>query len=86
PKRLCSTYLGCESHQLIFVDDIVFGGKEVLCKGFADKMKHEFEMSMFGEIDREQFHGHPRSNLLLLNLQQRLNTLQKMQQHVKQFG
>ncbi|WP_276192064.1 reverse transcriptase domain-containing protein [Enterobacter hormaechei] len=34
----------------ISVDDIVFGGKEVLCKGFADKMKHEFEMSMFGEI------------------------------------
>ena len=34
----------------IFVDDIVFGGKEVLCKGFANKMKHEFEMSMFGEI------------------------------------
>ena len=35
----------------IFVDDIVFGGKEVLFKGFADKMKHEFEMSMFGEIN-----------------------------------
>ena len=34
----------------IFVDDIVFGGKEVLCKSFANKMKHEFEMSMFGEI------------------------------------
>ena len=34
----------------IFVDDIIFGGKEVLCKDFADKMKHEFEMSMFGEI------------------------------------
>ena len=34
----------------IFVDDIIFGGKEVLCKDFYDKMKHEFEMSMFGEI------------------------------------
>ena len=34
----------------IFVDDIIFGGKEVLSKDFADKMKHEFEMSMFGEI------------------------------------
>ena len=34
----------------IFVDAIVFGGKEMLCRGFADKMKHEFEMSMFGEI------------------------------------
>ena len=34
----------------IFVDDIIFGGKEALRKDFADKMKHEFEMSMFGEI------------------------------------
>ena len=34
----------------IFVDDIIFGGKEVLRKDFADKMKHEFEMSMFREI------------------------------------
>ena len=34
----------------IFVDDIIFVGKEVLSKDFADKMKHEFEMSMFGEI------------------------------------
>ena len=34
----------------IFVDDIIFGGKEVLSKDFANKMKHEFEMSMFGEI------------------------------------
>ena len=34
----------------IFVDDIIFGGKEVLSKDFYDKMKHEFEMSMFGEI------------------------------------
>ena len=34
----------------IFVDDIIFGGKEVLSKDFVDKMKHEFEMSMFGEI------------------------------------
>ena len=33
-----------------FVDDIIFGGKDALCKDFADKMKHEFEMSMFGEI------------------------------------
>ena len=35
----------------IFVDDIIFGGKEVLSKDFADKIKHEFEMSMFGEIN-----------------------------------
>ena len=34
----------------IFVDDIIFGGKEALCKSFADEMKKEFEMSMFGEI------------------------------------
>ena len=34
----------------IFVDDIIFGGKEILSKDFVDKMKHEFEMSMFGEI------------------------------------
>ena len=34
----------------IFVDDIIFGGKVILRKDFADKMKHEFEMSMFGEI------------------------------------
>ena len=34
----------------IFFDDIIFGGKHALCKDFADQMKHEFEMSMFGEI------------------------------------
>ena len=34
----------------IFVDDIIFEGKEVLRKYFVDKMKHEFEMSLFGEI------------------------------------
>lgn len=34
----------------IFVHDIIFGGKDFLCKDFADQMKHEFEMSMFGEI------------------------------------
>ena len=34
----------------IFVDDIIFGRKDVLCKNFADQMKHEFEVSMFGEI------------------------------------
>ena len=33
-----------------FVYDIKFGGKEALCKKFADEMKKEFEMSMFGEI------------------------------------
>ena len=34
----------------IFVDDIIFGGQDALCKDFANKMKQEFEMSMFGEI------------------------------------
>ena len=34
----------------IFVDDIIFGGKDALCKDFANQMKHEFETSMFGEI------------------------------------
>ena len=34
----------------IFVDDIIFGGQDGLCKAFANEMKKEFEMSMFGEI------------------------------------
>ena len=32
------------------MDDIIFGGNEVLSKDFTEKMKHEFEMSIFGEI------------------------------------
>ena len=34
----------------IFVDNIIFGGQDALCKDFASQMKHEFKMSMFGEI------------------------------------
>ena len=34
----------------IFVDHIIFGGPNALCKTFENKMKKEFEMSMFGEI------------------------------------
>ena len=34
----------------IFVDDIILGVKNALSKDFSNKMKHEFEMSMFGEI------------------------------------
>ena len=34
----------------IFVDDIIFGGQDNLCKTFAKEMMDEFEMSMFGEI------------------------------------
>ena len=31
-----------------FVDDIIFGGQDTLYKDFANEMKKEFEMSMFG--------------------------------------
>ena len=34
----------------IFFDDIIFGGREALCKSFAAEMKKEFEVSMFGDI------------------------------------
>ena len=34
----------------VFVDDIIFGGKDAQWKNFANQMKHEFEISMFGEI------------------------------------
>ena len=34
----------------IFVDDIIFRGKDALRKDLANQMKHKFEMSMFGEI------------------------------------
>ena len=34
----------------IFVDDIMFGGQDALCKDFANQMKQEFEMSMYEEI------------------------------------
>ena len=34
----------------IFVDDIIFGGQNELCKTFADEMMQEFEISMFEEI------------------------------------
>ena len=33
-----------------FVDDIIFEGQDALCKAFANEMKQEFKMSMFGEI------------------------------------
>ena len=34
----------------IFVDHIIFRGNDDLCKAFAEEMRKEFEMSMFGEI------------------------------------
>jgi len=33
----------------VFVDD--FGGRDSMCKTFANQMKSEFEMSMFGEMN-----------------------------------
>src|SRR5271156_6678300 len=35
----------------IFVDDIIFGGNDMLFKSFANEMSRKFEMSMFGEIN-----------------------------------
>ena len=35
----------------IFVDDIISGGQNNLCKKFSQEMMNEFEMSMFGEIE-----------------------------------
>lgn len=34
----------------IFIDDIIFGGQDALCKKFSNEMQIEFEMSVFGEI------------------------------------
>ena len=34
----------------VFIDDIIFGGQDTLCKAFVNEMKKQFEMSMFGEI------------------------------------
>ena len=33
----------------IFVDDIIFGGKDALCKDFADQMKHESGCQCLGK-------------------------------------
>lgn len=33
-----------------FFDDIIFRGQDTLCNAFANEMKKEFEMSIFGEI------------------------------------
>ena len=35
----------------IFVDDIIFGGQDALFEDFANKVKLEFEMSIFDEIN-----------------------------------
>ena len=34
----------------IFFDDTLFTRNDDLCKAFSEKMRKEFEMSMFGEI------------------------------------
>ena len=36
----------------IFVDDTLFIGGDDLCKAFSKEMSKEFEMSMFGEINK----------------------------------
>ena len=33
-----------------FVDDIIFGGQDALCKDFVNQTKQEFEISMFAKI------------------------------------
>ena len=33
-----------------FVDDIIFGDQNALCKTFANEMRKEFEISMFGGL------------------------------------
>ena len=35
----------------IYVDDIIFGANETLCKDFAKCMQGEFEMSMMEELN-----------------------------------
>lgn len=34
----------------IFLDDIIFGVQDQICKSFSNEMRSEFEMSMFKEI------------------------------------
>lgn len=36
---------------IVYVDDIIFGGNESMCKRFAEEMQKEFEMSMIGELN-----------------------------------
>lgn len=35
---------------VVYVDDIVFGGDDNVCKDFALQMQTKFEMSMIGEL------------------------------------
>ena len=32
----------------IFVDNIIFGGNEMMCRSFANEMRKKFEMSFIG--------------------------------------
>lgn len=34
-----------------YVDDMIFGGNEEMCKKFAEEMQKYFEMLMFGEMN-----------------------------------
>lgn len=47
-------YLKVEGDQIlilvVYVDEIIFGGNEEICKKFAEEMQNEFEMSIFWEI------------------------------------
>lgn len=36
---------------VVYVDDIIFGGNEGMCRIFANEMQKEFEMSMIGELN-----------------------------------
>lgn len=35
----------------VFMDDIIFGGEDELCKEFSKDMETKFEMSMIGEMN-----------------------------------
>lgn len=35
----------------MYVDDIMFGGNEAMCKKFDEEMQKEFERTMFGEMN-----------------------------------
>lgn len=36
---------------MVYVDDIIFGGNEGMCKKNSNKMQNKFEMSMIGELN-----------------------------------
>jgi len=36
---------------VVYVDDIIFGGNDDMCKNFAGEMQKEFKISMIGELN-----------------------------------